>query len=319
MRRGLVGDDVGPDAAAQKFGQDFARVAEQRDRDGLALLRRPFDDRERVVEVLGLDVDIAGAQPEFDARRAALDREQRSAGHRRRERLRAAHAAEAGGEDPSSPKIAAIVPAAHLDEGLVGALHDALRADIDPRARGHLAVHHEPLAIELVEAVPGRPVRHEVRVGDEHARRVGVGAEHADRLAGLDEQRLIALEPAQRRDDAVERRPVARRPADAAIDDELARPLGDVGIEIVHEHPQRRFGQPALGAELGSAGRADDAHIVDAGWRGHGLSPSQVVILGGPKVDRRSRVAGSCANAGFPIARFAPSGMTTIAIVFMIR
>ena len=147
-----------------------------------------------------------------------------------------------------------IVPAPHLDEGLVGALHDALRADIDPRARGHLAVHHEPLAIELVEAVPGRPVRHEIRVGDEHARRVGVGAEHADRLAGLDEQRLIALEAAQRRDDAVERRPVARRPADAAIDDELARPLGDVGIEIVHEHPQRRFGQPALGAELGSAG-----------------------------------------------------------------
>ena len=98
-----------------------------------------------------------------------------------------------------------------------------------------------------------------------------VGAEHADRLARLDEQSLIALEPAQGRDDAVERRPVARRPPDAAIDDELARTFGDVGIEIVHEHPERRFGQPALGAELGSAGAADDAHIVDAGWRGHGL------------------------------------------------
>ena len=276
VRGSLVGDDVGPDAAAQKFGQDFAGVAEQRDRDGLALLRRPFDDRERVVEVLRLDVDIARAQPEFDARRAALDRKQRSARHRCGERLRAAHAAEAGGEDPSASKVAAIVPASHLDEGLVGALHDALRADIDPRARGHLAVHHEPLAIELVEAVPGRPVRHEIRVGDEHARRVGVGAEHADRLARLNEQRLIALEAAQRRNDAVECRPVARRPPDAAIDDELARPLGDVGIEIVHEHAHRRFGQPALGAELRSAGAADDAHIVDAGWRGHGLSPSDI-------------------------------------------
>ena len=64
---------------------------------------------------------------------------------------------------------------------------------------------------------------------------------------------------------------------DAAIDDEFAWPLGDVGIEIVHEHPEWRFGEPALGAELGSAGAADDAHIVDAGWHGHGLSLSLVI------------------------------------------
>ena len=148
-----------------------------------------------------------------------------------------------------------IVLAADLDEGLVGALHDALAADIDPGAGGHLAVHHQALAIELVEMVPGRPVRHEVGVGDQHARRVGVGAEDADRLAGLDEQRLVALEPAQRRDDAVEALPVARGAADAAIDDELARPLRDLGVEIVHQHAQRRFGQPALGRELGAARR----------------------------------------------------------------
>ena len=184
------------------------------------------------------------------------------------------------------PKIAAIVPAPHLDERLVGALHDALRADIDPGAGGHLAVHHEPLAIELVEAVPGRPVRHEVGVGDQDPRRVGVGAEHADRLAGLDEQRLIALEAAQRRDDAVERLPIARRAADPAIDDELARPLGDVGIEIVHQHAQRRFGEPALGAELGSARGADDAHIVDAGGDVHRLRLS---CMSRPALSRRSR------------------------------
>ena len=161
------------------------------------------------------------------------------------------------------------MPSPHLDEGLVGALHDALRADIDPRARGHLPVHHEPLAIERVENVPGRPVRHEIGIGDQHPGRVGMGAEHADRLAGLDEQRLIPLEAAQARDDAVERLPVARRAPDAAIDDQFARPLGDVGIEIVHQHAHRRFGEPAFGAERGSVGRADDAHIVDAGGRGH--------------------------------------------------
>jgi hypothetical protein len=75
-----------------------------------------------------------------------------------------------------------------------------------------------------------------------------MSAEHADRLAGLDEQGLVVLQPAQGRDDAIERRPVARRPPNSAIDDELAGPLSDVGIEVVHQHPQRRFGEPALSA-----------------------------------------------------------------------
>ncbi len=217
----------------------------------------------------GGDVEIAGAQAELDARRPALDRQHRGAGHGRRQRLRAAHAAEARGQDPAAVQRAAVVAAAHLDEGLVGALHDALRADVDPRAGRHLAVHHQALAIEFVEMVPGRPVRHEVGVGDQHARRVGVGPEDADRLARLHQQRLVAFEPAQGLDDRVEGVPVARRAADAAVDDELARPLGDVGIEVVHQHPQRRFGQPAFRAELGPVRRADDAHVVEAGGLGH--------------------------------------------------
>ena len=65
------------------------------------------------------------------------------------------------------------------------------RADVDPGPGGHLAVHHQALAIELVEVLPGRPVRHEVGVGDQHARRVGVGAEDADGLARLHQQRLV--------------------------------------------------------------------------------------------------------------------------------
>ena len=109
----------------------------------------------------------------------------------------------------------------------------------------------------------------------QHARRVRVGAEHADRLAGLDEQRLVVLERSQRRDDRVEAFPVARGAADAAIDDQLLRVLGDLRIEIVHQHPQRRFGQPALRGKRRAVRGADDASIVET--RGHGFliaSPS---------------------------------------------
>ena len=97
------------------------------------------------------------------------------AGERRGERLRAAHAAEAGGQDPVAVEVAAEMLAAHLGEGLVGALDDALRADVDPAAGGHLAVHHQALPIELVEVLPGGPGGDQVGVGDQHPRRVLVG------------------------------------------------------------------------------------------------------------------------------------------------
>ena len=228
MRRGLVGDHVRPDAAADHFGQDLGAVAEQADRLRLAVLGPALDHRQRLVEARGLLVEIAGAQAEIDRVRVALDGEAGGAGHHRGERLGAAHAAEAAGQHPFALEIAAIVLAAGLDEGLVGALHDALRADIDPGAGRHLAVHGEPLLIELVEMVPGRPMRHEVGIGDQDARRILVRAENADRLAGLDQQGLVGLELTQGRDDAVEILPGAGGPADAAIDHQLLRVLGDV-------------------------------------------------------------------------------------------
>ena len=73
--------------------------------------------------------------------------------------------------------------AAHLDEGFVGALHDALAADVDPGAGRHLAVHHQTFAIEFAEVFPSAPMRDQVRVRDQDAWRVGVRAKHADRLA----------------------------------------------------------------------------------------------------------------------------------------
>src|ERR1700736_4283993 len=43
----------------------------------------------------------------------------------------------------------------------------------------------------------------------------------------------------------------------AAIDDEVFRALGDLGVEVVAEHAQRRLLMPASGTELGAAGGAD--------------------------------------------------------------
>ena len=191
--RGLVGDRVGPDAAPDHLGQDLGGIAEQADRDRH---RARAQHVERLVDRGRALVEIAGLEALLDPALLAFDGDAMGAGHHRGERLGAAHAAEARGQDPAAAQIAVIMLAAHFGEGLVGALNDALRADVDPGAGRHLAVHHQALAIEFVEMVPGRPFRHQVGIGDQHAGRVRVGAEDADRLARLDQQRLVVLRAA---------------------------------------------------------------------------------------------------------------------------
>ena len=80
-----------------------------------------------------------------------------------------------------------------------------------------------------------------------------------DGLARLHEQRLVALESAELADDDVEALPVPRRLAGAAVDDEVRRALGDLGIEVVVEHAEGRLLHPALAGDLRAARRAHDA------------------------------------------------------------
>jgi hypothetical protein len=60
-------------------------------------------------------------------------------------RLGAAHAAQAGRENPLAGQVVVVVLATGFDKGLEGALHDALAADVDPAAGRHLAVHEQAL------------------------------------------------------------------------------------------------------------------------------------------------------------------------------
>ena len=110
------------------------------------------------------------------------------------ERLRAAHAPEAGGEhEAAGQRAAEVLPRAGA-ERLVGALQDPLGADVDPGAGRHLAIHRQPHRFVSPEMLPVAPLGHEQRVGDEDARRVRVRPEHADRFPGLDEQGLVGAE-----------------------------------------------------------------------------------------------------------------------------
>ena len=261
MGRRLVGDQRRPELRGSRdlkdFRQELGGVALQAHGNGAV---RVFKHRRRLVQVGGLLVQVPRFETHLDARGIAFDDQHRSAGHGRRERLRAAHAAEPGAQDPFSRPVAGVMLATGFGESLVGALHDALAADVDPGAGRHLPVHHQALAVELVEVLPGRPARHQVGICDQHARRVGMRFEDADRLPGLDQETLVKIQTPQGLDDAVETIPVARGLADAAVDHQVLRALRHLGVEVVHQHAQRRLGEPAPGRELRSARGLDNSH-----------------------------------------------------------
>jgi hypothetical protein len=185
-----------------------------------------------------------------------------SAVHGHRERLRAAHPAESGGDGQRALERAPEALLRHRGEGFVGSLQDSLRTDVDPGTGGHLAVHRQAELFETTEFRPVGPVSDEVRVGEEHARRPLVRAEHTDRLAGLHQQRLVGFQRRQLARDGVEARPVTRGLARAAVDDQVFGALGDVRVEVVVEHPHRGFGLPVLGGQRGAPGGTHRAALA---------------------------------------------------------
>ncbi|MCY1180241.1 hypothetical protein D9M73_206720 [compost metagenome] len=84
-----------------------------------------------------------------------------------------------------------------------------------------------------------------------------MGLEHADRLAGLHQQGLVVVQVGQAFDDLVVALPVTCRTTDTTVNHQFFRVLGDFRVAVVHQHAQRRFGQPALGGQLVTAGSAD--------------------------------------------------------------
>ena len=101
--------DRSPCRAARRAGRARAgfprRCRGGRPTPAPCLRARVAQDRERVVEVLRLPVEVARREAHLDPALLALDREHRCAGHRRRQRLRAAHPAQPGGQDPFVGKL----------------------------------------------------------------------------------------------------------------------------------------------------------------------------------------------------------------------
>src|SRR5215472_9976056 len=71
-------------------------------------------------------------------------------------------------------------------------------------------------------------------------------AELSNRLSRLNEKRFVVFEFTQQTNDCIESFPASRGATSSAVDHQLIGIFRDFGIEIVHQHPHRRFLMPAF-------------------------------------------------------------------------
>src|SRR3984885_3007436 len=97
-----------------------------------------------------------------------------------------------------------------------------------------------------------------------------MSAEHAHRFSGLHQQCLVVFERAQATHDGVERGPVPRGTPGAAVDEQLVRLFRNLGMETIHEHPERGLLMPAFAGDFAAPRRADNgrrlAHLLSVSY-----------------------------------------------------
>src|SRR5437879_1077232 len=146
--------------------------------------------------------------------------------------------------------------------------------------------------------------------------------EDADRLPGLDQETLVKIQTPQGLDDAVETIPVARGLADAAVDHQVLRALRHLGVEVVHQHAQRRLGEPAARGDAAAARCAHHArccgvHLVPSLHRTSGGTMTRMLVAAALALAAAPAVSQDKVNIGISgWTGFAPLTLAVAAGVF---
>ena len=117
-----------------------------------------------------------------------------------------------------------------FSKSFVGSLHNALSSNVNPRSRGHLAVHRQTLLVEFVKVIPGRPVWHKIGIGDQHTRRIFVGAKHANGFARLYQQGFIIIQGFQGGHDLIKILPRPCSPANTTVNHQFMWIFSDIRV-----------------------------------------------------------------------------------------
>ena len=116
-----------------------------------------------------------------------------------------------------------------------------------------------------------------------------MGLHHPDRAAGLDEHGLVLRQRRRSTHHGVVRPPVPGCAAGAAVHDKIIGPFGVLGIEVVHQHPQRSLGGPGACGQCG-------CHVAPTS-RAPSISASPLLIMREPVTDSTAATAAPLATS----------------------
>ena len=262
VRRGLVGHEVEPLAGGGPRGLDLGGVADQGDAHGLAPgggLARPG---ERLGGVVGEPVDVADVEAAPRARLVDLDRRwprRRSSSPRAAARRPSRRGPPSASRSRGACRRSAGGPPPRRSRTCPAGSPGSRCRSTSRRSSGRTSSGRCRSRSRKTSQVAHLPTRFELAIRTRGAHR---GCARP-RPACRDWTSSVSSSPsaAELADDRVEGVPAPRRAAGAAVDDEVVRVLGDLRVEVVHQHPERRFLLPAAAGQLGAARGSDGAWV----------------------------------------------------------
>ena len=237
---GLIAHEVDVDVVLDDVFEEIDDVAVVGDRRRRLrremLLRRGKDLVEAVVALAA----PALVEARLDARHIDLSDDTDRMRDLRRLRLRAAHTAHARAHEKMSREIAVLryaeMHAARVQERIVRAVHDALRADVHPAASRHLPIVRDAHLLRDLPVLRIVELTDHERIRDDDARRRRLRREQAERIAALHHERLMIRHDLKILLDETVLEPVVADAARLAVRDELVGIKTDLEVEVVVDH-----------------------------------------------------------------------------------
>ena len=234
VRRRLIGKHIGNHTTLQQLRQHLCDIPQQPHRQRLSPRLRIQHHLQRLIQIRRFHITIPRPNPHIDMRLIYLQPQKRSPIHRGGQRLSASHPPETRRHHQLPLQRSAKMLPCALRKRLIRSLHNPLRANIDPRSGRHLPVHRKPHRIQPPKLIPRRPSRHQMRIRNQHPRRLLMRPKHSNRLPALHQQRFIILQPLQRTHNPMITLPIPRRLPPAAIHNQILRPFRHLRIQIIH-------------------------------------------------------------------------------------
>ena len=220
----------------------------------LLVFQRGIGKLKHFRQLVGHLADPALRQAGLDAGEVDFGNDADAAGDFDRFALGTAHAAEAGGDEQVSAQVfircQTQLHATGIQDGVEGAMHNALRSDVHPAAGGHLAViGYAELFGDFPVVLIVEHADHQC-IGDDDPRCVRTGREQAERMSRLYHQRLVLGEDFQVLLDNPVLQPVLADAAGFAVCHQFIGIQGDFGVQVVVDHDLERLAFDTVAAIL---------------------------------------------------------------------